>query len=95
MLLPQAGGVSRGCPGHLCHVSPSKAVHVGAEGLPCGPTGGGDVLGHPARLLTALLSLLQDIRAGHWIFHPVLLDDVSGRAVLSQAPGGLALHHPN
>lgn len=45
--------------------------------------------------LTAFLSSPQDICAGHWIFHSVLLNDVTGRAVLSQAPGGFALHHPN
>lgn len=70
-----------------------------AQGSPQGPR----VLGlareggtaSSSHLAPALLSLLQDFRAGHWIFHPVLPDDVPGRAVLSQTPGGLPLHHPH
>lgn len=58
-----------------------------------GAEGGG--AGSSSHLTPALLSLPQDFRAGHWIFHPVLPDDLPGRAVLSQAPGGLPLHHPH
>lgn len=51
--------------------------------------------GSSSHFAPAVLSLPQDFRAGHWIFHAVLPDDIPGRAVLSQAPGGLPVHHPH
>lgn len=72
--------------------TPKPSPAAGQRDYP-GAQGGG--AGSSSRLTPALLSLPQDFRAGHWIFHPVLPDDLPGRAVLSQAPGGLPLHHPH
>lgn len=78
---------------------PKKSAHAAVQrGYPGGRRVAGlsqKRAGCSSHLAEALLSLPQDIRAGHWIFHPVLPNDVAGRAVLGQAPGGLALHHPD
>lgn len=66
------------------HLGGQRVVGLSEEGA-----------GFSSHIAAALLSLLQDICAGHWIFHPVLPDDVAGRAVLSQTPGGFTLHHPH
>lgn len=39
--------------------------------------------------------VLQDIRGGNRLLQPVLSNDLSGGAVLSQETGGLPLHHPH
>lgn len=40
-------------------------------------------------------SVLQDIRGGNRLLQPVLFNDLSGGAVLSQETGGLPFHHPH
>lgn len=40
-------------------------------------------------------SVLQDIRGGNRLLQPLLSNDVSGGAVLSQETGGLPLHDPH
>lgn len=40
-------------------------------------------------------SSLQAFCPGHRLLHSLLPDDISGRPVLSQAPGRLTLHHPH
>lgn len=40
-------------------------------------------------------SVLQDIRGGNRLLQPLLSNDISGGAVLSQETGGLPLHHPH
>lgn len=39
--------------------------------------------------------VLQDIRGGNRLLQPLLSNDLSGGAVLSQETGGLPLHHPH